>query len=149
MRKPVETILAAGLGALFVYAGAVKIPDPGVMLADIEGYRLLPYQVAWAVALVLPPLEIACGAGLWISSWRRASALVLGVLMVVFTVALLSAWARGLDIHCGCFGAADEETASNLPLLVIRDVAILAGLGFVWWSAARQGWNQSPVVRRQ
>lgn len=148
MRRTVETLLATALGALFIYAGAIKIPDPAALLADVEGYRLVSHRVAWVAALLLPPLEVLCGAGLWIPPWRRTSALLLGFLMAVFTAALLAAWARGLDIHCGCFGSADEETASNLLLLAVRDLAILGGLGFVWWSAGRQGERNYSDSRR-
>lgn len=132
MSRMVERVLAVALGGLFVYAGAIKIGDPGVLLADIEGYRLLPYPAAWVAALFLPPFEILCGIALWVPSWRRTAALILGALMAAFTVALVSAWVRGLDISCGCFGKAESGESSNLGLLVLRDLAILAGLLMVW-----------------
>jgi hypothetical protein len=40
----------------------------------------------------------------------------------VFCVALASAWFRGLDINCGCFG--HGTTASDLPLAVARSFAL-------------------------
>ena len=46
--------------------------------------------------------------------------------------AILIAWARGLDIRCGCFGSGGS---SEYVELVVRDLALL-GLGL--WLARRQ-----------
>lgn len=138
MKMWAETILALGLGALFVYAGAIKIANPGDLLVDIENYRLVSYPIAWVLALFLPPFEIACGLALCVPSWRTTAAPVLFGLMVFFLGALLSAWGRGLDIHCGCFGKSDPAQASNTGLLVLRDLAILGGLGAVWIFARKR-----------
>jgi len=127
----IVTLLAWALGGLFLYAGAIKISDPGILLADIEGYRLLPYELAWGAALFLPPFEIFCGLALFLPGWRRSAAVLLSVLMAAFTIALLSAWVRGLDIQCGCFGKAEEGAETNFFWLVGRDLAILAGLLFL------------------
>jgi uncharacterized membrane protein YkgB len=43
---------------------------------------------------------------------------------IVFMVAIGSAWARGLDISCGCFGK--DEVSTNYPSLVLRDGLLLA-----------------------
>jgi hypothetical protein len=44
---------------------------------------------------------------------------------VIFCAAIASAWIRGLDIHCGCFG--HSGTSSTLPFALVRSL----GLGFV------------------
>lgn len=131
MKMWAKTILSVLLGALFVYAGAIKLGDPAALVGDIEGYRLVPYQIAWGGALFLPPFEILCGIALWVPSWRRTGAYSLTGLMVLFLIALLAAWARGLDIQCGCFGKAEDGAETNFPWLVGRDLALLGGLLFV------------------
>jgi hypothetical protein len=55
------------------------------------------------------------------SRWRRAAALGLGCLMVLFTVAAVSALVRGLDVSCGCFG---ETSAPVTWLTLVQDVAL-------------------------
>jgi len=42
------------VGALFVYAGVVKIIDPVEFARDIDNYKLLPWPVAVGSALYLP-----------------------------------------------------------------------------------------------
>lgn len=117
------------LAGLFVYAGAVKAIDPTGFMADIEGYRLLPHPVAWALAHYLPFLEVMAGVLLLIPRFARASAWVLSGLMLVFMIALLSAWIRGLDISCGCFGG--KGAVDSYAWLLVRDLLILIGLGII------------------
>ena len=119
----IEEIFAWGIGLAFIYAGAIKLISPGVFLTDIESYRLVPYTFAVAASLWLPPLELICGLGVLIPRLRLESAIVIGGLMAVFSIALISAWARGLDISCGCFGRSEVE--ANYPLLLARDALIL------------------------
>jgi putative oxidoreductase len=116
------------IGALFVYAGALKFWRPDLLLADIESYRLLPYRLAYLWSYYLPALEIVGGVALYHRAWRRVAAGLLLALCIVFIVALFNAWARGLDISCGCFGGA--ETKANYPALIGRDLLLASGL--VW-----------------
>lgn len=113
---PVRIVLAG----LFVYAGTIKLLQPDTFLADVESYRMMPYSLAWIVVFYLPPLEILCGLGLLWSKIRMPSAIILIGLMLVFIVAISAAWARGLDISCGCFGTTEGET--NYLWLIIRDL---------------------------
>jgi uncharacterized membrane protein YphA (DoxX/SURF4 family) len=121
------------LAGLFIYAGMIKLMQPDTFLADIESYRMMPYSLAWMVAFYLPPLEILCGLGLLVPKFRKPSAVILLLLMIVFIIAISVAWTRGLNIACGCFGTSTEE-ATNYPWLIVRDLLRAGGLAFVlWW----------------
>lgn len=115
------------LGGVFVYAGAVKVLDPAQFLTDIGSYRILPYWAAVATAFYLPWLEIVCGAAVWFKRAYRGALALLLVLTVVFGVLIVSAWARGLDISCGCFGVSNSSE-TNYPWLLARDILIFLGL---------------------
>ena len=54
------------------------------------------------------------------------ASLVIGGMLVTFLIALGSAWMRGLDITCGCFGHGSNK--SNYLLAVLLDAALLASL---------------------
>jgi putative oxidoreductase len=116
--------LRLALGALFVFAGAVKVADPSAFAVEIHNYQLFPV-LAPVLAATLPAVEIVVGAALLVGPrpWVRAGALVSSALMVVFTVAVGSAVARGINITCGCFGAGSGPVTW---MTVIRDVALLA-----------------------
>ena len=114
------------LAVLFAYAGSVKLINPDVFLADIDSYRMIPYPIAWLVAFGLPPFEIVCGLALLIPQLRNEGAGLLLLLMFIFMGALSVAWARGLNIACGCFGA--STSGANYPWLMLRDMVITAAL---------------------
>jgi putative oxidoreductase len=116
------------LGGLFVYAGVMKVISPAAFLQDIEAYRILPHALAWCLSVYLPWLEIIAGAALWHSRLQAPARWILIGLMLVFLAALISAWWRGLDLTCGCFGKALQS--SNYFWLLTRDVLLLSGL--VW-----------------
>ncbi len=107
-RATAEMIVRFALGAVFVYAGALKAAAPAAFASAVFHFRLLPYPAAVAVALYLPWLEMVCGVGLL---WRRTRLGALNLLLgltLVFCGALASAWYRHLDIACGCFGGAAD-----------------------------------------
>jgi putative oxidoreductase len=95
-------------GGVFLAAGALKALDPARFAADIDHFRLLPYFAVAPLALYLPWLEIVCGLAVAAGAARRGALAILFALTALFIAAMASAWMRGLDIHCGCFGAASQ-----------------------------------------
>lgn len=119
-------VLAWVFGAVFLWAGWVKVQDPAQFLVNIRSFRLLPDPFAAWLALALPWLEIFSGLAV-VTGWlRRGGLLLLDASLVVFAIALISAWIRGLDIDCGCFGGGRGMTTITEALL--RD-AVLLGMG--------------------
>lgn len=117
------------LGAIFIYASILKIADPVAFAGSIAAYHILPYFGSYLTAAVLPFVELISGL-LLVSGYRvKGSAVIIGLLNVVFIAALASAIARGLDIDCGCFKQGGAKTS---PLLALgRDVIFLAMTVFV------------------
>jgi uncharacterized membrane protein YphA (DoxX/SURF4 family) len=109
------------LGGTFVVAAGFKILDPTSFVADIGHYRLLPYPLAVALGVYLPWLELLCGTAVLIGRLEQGALLILAGLCGLFTIALASAWARDLDITCGCFGHA---TTTSLPLALARSLTL-------------------------
>jgi uncharacterized membrane protein YphA (DoxX/SURF4 family) len=116
------------LGGVFVVAGALKLPDPDAALRAVRAYRLLPEPLVAPVAFGLPVLEIAVGLALVAGVFVRTAAVAAAALLVVFLAGVGSAWARGLQIDCGCFSDGGEVAAGETayPAEVVRDVALLA-----------------------
>ena len=115
------------LGGVFVVAGVLKVPDPAAAVRAVRAYQLLPEPAVAPVAFGLPVLEIAVGLALLAGVFVRTAAITSAVLLVVFLTAVGSAWARGLQIDCGCFGNGGEVAAGQTayPLEVLRDAALL------------------------
>ncbi|HEX2072952.1 MAG TPA: MauE/DoxX family redox-associated membrane protein, partial [Geodermatophilus sp.] len=99
------------LGGVFLVAGALKLPDPDAAVRAVRAYRLLPEPLVAPVAFGLPVLEIAVGLALVAGVFVRTAAVAGAALLVVFLAGVGSAWARGLQIDCGCFGGGGEVAA--------------------------------------
>ena len=132
----IPPVLRIALGVLFIYAGVLKALDPPAFFKAIENYQMLPPTAAAAAAYALPYLEIFCGTALVVRRLHAGALALLTGLMLVFIAALLAAWLRGLEIDCGCFGAGDGRIYYGLALG--RDLALLAGLGFLAWRHGAQ-----------
>ena len=128
------------VGGVFVVAGALKIPDPAAAVRAVRAYRLLPVVLVAPVAFGLPVIEIAVGLALLLGVFVRTAAIASAVLLIVFLVGVGSAWARGLQIDCGCFGNGGQVAAGETayPAEVLRDLALLvAALALAWRPASR------------
>jgi uncharacterized membrane protein YphA (DoxX/SURF4 family) len=124
--KIIVLLLRVIVGGIFICAGVLKVIDPTQFAKDVDNYRMLPFAASAAVALYLPWLEIIAGAALGTGVWHRGASLVIGAMLLAFLIALGSAWARGLDITCGCFGHGPNRT--SYPLAMLFDAGLLAAL---------------------
>ena len=123
------------LGAVLVYAGAVKVGHPLTSERAVQAYEILPMELAGWIGLALPFVEIVLGILLLLGLFTRPVAIVSTVLMVAFILGIAQAWARGLTIDCGCFGGGGQIGAAETryPQEIARDAAFaLAGAWLVW-----------------
>lgn len=124
--KIVLLLLRLALGGVFIYAGALKIVDAPEFARAIHNYQLTPRLVSTLAAVYLPWLEVLAGLTLIVRRLPLGAALALTAMSAAFLIALSSAWARGLDISCGCFGKEERKIQTHFPQLFLRDVALLA-----------------------
>jgi uncharacterized membrane protein YphA (DoxX/SURF4 family) len=159
--KIAVVLLRLIVAVLFIAAGVLKIVDlhytgashslvellslanyhfngsaTSLFFEDVMNFHLVPWDVAMVVAVYLPWLELIVGVAL-LTPWLRLGALAItGTLTLVFLGARGSAWSRGLDISCGCFGR--ENNATDFPVVITRDVALLAAVLFLLWWEGRK-----------
>lgn len=125
-----KRIVAIVIGGLFIYAGVVKIIDPGEFARDIDNYKMLPWQSSVWLALYLPWLEIFCGLALITRILFRGGVFIVTALMSLFIIISIAAKARGLDVSCGCFGHASKYL--NFSWHLALDFLLLGGLLLLW-----------------
>lgn len=126
-----ERLARWALGLIFLAAAVPKILDPSGFALDISHYAILPDALVNLVAIILPWVE-AVGALALLSGFAAEGGLLLvNGLMAVFLAALASAWIRGLDIDCGCFG--HSAARGHVGLAFLRDLGFLVlGLLAAW-----------------
>lgn len=103
------------LGLTYLNAGAVKLVDLAAFLNSVEGFRLLPRDVAVVVTFFPRWMEIVAGAGTWWWRTKLGALAILTGLNGIFAVVVASALIRGLNITCGCFGG-DGKTSLVISL---------------------------------
>jgi uncharacterized membrane protein YphA (DoxX/SURF4 family) len=125
-RAALITVLRLGLGGLLAVAGIFKLRDPAGFAVEIGNYQLIP-ALAPYLAAALPVTEIAVGLALFLLplAWRRAAAAAAALLLAAFGVAVASAYLRGINIACGCFGGGGDAIGA---LTIARNLALLAAV---------------------
>ena len=125
----VSLLVRLGLAAVFLAAGASKVTDLDASGRAVVAYELMPTDIALAVGAVLPFVELALGLLLLLGLATRLAAWIAAATLVVFISGIVSAWARGLNIDCGCFSKGGHlppgQTPNYLPE-ILRDVVFLA-----------------------
>jgi len=96
------------LGCFFIYATLRKIPNPAQFAEAIANYRVVPFIFVNVAAFILPWIEFVTGLFLIISFKPRSSAIVIGVLLIMFDVMIMINLYWGAPITCGCFDTASE-----------------------------------------
>jgi len=130
----ISTVARLGLAAVFLVAGGLKITDLSASGRAVNAYRLMDFETAKVVGAVQPFLEIALGLLLLIGLAVRLSAIIGAILLVIFIAGIASAWARGLQIDCGCFSKGGDLAAGRTAqygLEILRDVGFLVLAGIV------------------
>jgi uncharacterized membrane protein YphA (DoxX/SURF4 family) len=134
------TAFRVALAAVWLYAGASKVSDADASGRAVRAYQLLPDGMARAVGFGLPFVEITIGLLLLAGIGVRVLAGVSIVLLGVFVGAIISAWARGLTIDCGCFGGGGTVAADRTRYgqEIGRDLLFVAMAGFLlYWPWTR------------
>jgi uncharacterized membrane protein YphA (DoxX/SURF4 family) len=139
MRTRAEAVgLVARLivGGVWLVAGFKKLPDPAGNVRSVRAYRILPESIVPVVGHGLPILEILVGLCLVLGLLTRVVALLSALMLAAFIIGIASAWARGLQIECGCFGGGAGPAANataKYPWDIARDVGLFALSAWLVW----------------
>lgn len=101
--------LRIGLGVWFVYSGWTKVFDTGLddFTRAVANYKIVVSPWDAVVAYTVPWVEMVVGFCLIVGLWKRGALWALAGLVAFFAFGVGQAWARNLDIACGCLGSPD------------------------------------------
>ena len=116
------------LGGVLFVAGYLKVDKLEVSQMAVRSYELLPIPIANFLGQTLPFFEVVVGLLLILGAATRAVAALGGFTMFVFIIAIAQAWARGLNIDCGCFGGGGTVDPGQTRYLqeILRDAGLVA-----------------------
>jgi len=147
----ISLLVRLGLAGIFFVAGLLKITDLEANARAVVAYELLPNDVAVTVGRVQPFFEIALGLLLLIGLATRVAAWISAVVLVIFISGIVSAWARGLNIDCGCFSKggnlAPGETPNYLPSIAWDVLYLAMAIFLILYPISRfslDGWISNP-----
>jgi uncharacterized membrane protein YphA (DoxX/SURF4 family) len=129
------TLARLVVGGVWLAAGLLKLTDGAASVRAVRAYQLLPEAVVPTVGHALPAFEIVIGLALVAGALTRGAAFLSSLLFVAFIVGISSAWARGLQIDCGCFGGGgfDADATSKYPWEIARDTGLLLVSMWLLW----------------
>jgi uncharacterized membrane protein YphA (DoxX/SURF4 family) len=109
------------MGGLFLFSAWQKLKPPPIIetqgtkltlqsgpeafVESIRSFKLLPELLIRPTAGAIPWTEALCGMALILGLWARAAGLLSSLLLIAFTVAVISVILREMNITCGCFGS--------------------------------------------
>lgn len=130
------------LGVIFVVAALPKIVDPPSFAHMIYNYKLIPFGLINALALVMPWIELLCGLALILGIWKGTARTIVAALLITFIIAISINLLRGNAIDCGCFdvsaaGKTTEERIADMRLVILRDIGMLLMVAQLWYASNR------------
>lgn len=122
----------AVLGCWFVYSGGFKIFGSGLdrFTRDVANYQLVGPPLDAVAAYTVPWVELVAGLCLMLGILRRGAILTIAGLVGVFAFCIGWAWAKQLDISCGCHGG---DAPIHYWAKVAEFIGYFAVLGWLWW----------------
>ena len=141
----VVLVASLALGGFFIYASWYKIADPPDFAKIVFNYRLVPWYLISAVAIIMPWFELLAAVGVVTGIGRRGGALALFLLLALFIAALSYNLYRGHPTICGCFSGYEANAAKtpeqkfwDMKVEILWDVGFLLLAGLVLLGSGRR-----------
>ncbi len=126
--NPFVSILARViLGGMFILAGMAKIADPELFAKQIADYQILPHILINISAIALPWIEVVAGLFLIAGIRLKANAVIMGLMLIVFIIAISYALILGLDNDCGCLSKMSDQKV-GIPKILQNTGLLIAAL---------------------
>lgn len=115
-----------GLAVMWIYSGSTKLGNHMTVTQSIEAYEIFTPYWSNLLANIIGPAEIAGGLILLLGIKIRPAGWVSFGVLVLFIIGLSSAYHRGLQIDCGCFGPQPDSNGGDLLWAIARDIGLIA-----------------------
>ena len=113
------------VGGFFVFASLDKLMNQEAFARAIYNYKFLPDIFINIFAIIIPYFELIAGLLLIAGIFKRGSSFLISFMLVIFIIALSQAYAKGLDINCGCFSLETVGQKSDILQRIGEDILLL------------------------
>ena len=118
-----QAIVRIVVGGVFIYMSLAKISHPIDFLKMTREYHMVPEDpgiLLNSIAIVLPWVEILCGAALVLGLWIRGAAFTIALMLAIFTPVVF-------------FRAMEINATVGTPFMEIQfDCGCGAGVEIIW-----------------
>jgi putative oxidoreductase len=122
--KELNLILRLLLAGMFLFAAWDKVVHPQSFAISVRAYKIIPLSYSNMFAVCVAWGEVIAASMLLLGVFTKKAAGAIFLLLGMFFVAIATVLVRGMVVDCGCFG---EGGSSTGPLLLVRNVALMAG----------------------
>jgi uncharacterized membrane protein YphA (DoxX/SURF4 family) len=127
----INLVIRIIVGFIFILTGISKIVDPALFAREISNYDMMYLPLINLMAITLPWVELVVGILFILGVRVKANIILLAAMLLMFNFAVAVAWARGLDINCGCYSSVAEQTVGFAKLA--ENFAMFAALAFMYF----------------
>ena len=138
-------VLRVILGAIFIYASVNKLFHGEEFAKAIKNYEMMPLFTINILAIILPYVEFITGILLITGIYKKGSSAIAILSLVVFLIALTSAYARGLDINCGCFSLENTSSKSDILTRIFEDILMIVVAVVVFIFSGKKKAEESKI----
>ncbi len=124
-KKVLLELIRIFLAFLFIFSALEKFKSLENFALSVDAYQIFPAILVNLITIVIPWLELFVGFGLLFKFKLRANLILYFILMVSFTILVIIAIIKGLDIECGCFGESSTRVGvykliENLTIILLN-----------------------------
>jgi len=134
------------LASFWLRSSLAHLANPYYFLSSIYQYELVGPTVAAFLAMALPSLQLLLAACLVVRIFVGGALFSSSALLAVFASVQGSAWVRGLQIGCGCFGASEQQEVGGATLFTVSALFVLAVTAFFSWVGTRAPSRDIPLT---
>jgi len=137
-KNSVDVIATWVIGLAFLIAGFPHWSNAYYFLGSVYAYKLVEPGVGQMIAMGMPIVQLVLALCFLTRTFLDATHLATLFLLASFATVQTSAWLRGLDISCGCFGPGHDSPIGWFSLSLVDGLLILSILrnGIVFVSRA-------------
>ena len=117
------------IGLSFLLSGFPHWSNSYYFLGSIYAYKLVDPGIGQIMAMSMPIIQLVLALCFLTRTFLDAAHLATMFMLISFATVQTSAWVRGLDISCGCFGPGHDSSIGWFSLSLVYS---LLALSLVW-----------------